>query len=132
MKPPPSNLTDEALVLSSLQGNKSSLEELLRRHKDFIYNLSLKMTWDREDAADISQEVLIKVITKLDSFRKDSSFRTWLYRITVNHILNERKAAAGKRKLTFVQFGETLDNTPDSDLAADEQYRADASLLTEE
>jgi RNA polymerase sigma factor (sigma-70 family) len=132
MKPPPSNLTDEALVLSSLRGDKSSLEELLTRHRDFIYNLSLKMTWNREDAADITQEILIKVITKLEGFRKDSSFTTWLYRITVNHILNERKAAAGKRKLTFLQFGATLDNTPDSDLAADEQYRADAPLLTEE
>ena len=126
------NLSDETLVRSSLQGNKRSLEELVSRHRDFIYNLSLKMTWNKDDAADITQEVLIKVITQLGSFLGKSSFTTWLYRITVNHILNERKAIAGKRKLTFVQFGTTLDNTPDTDLMADSRYAADALVLAEE
>lgn len=132
MKGPSSNISDEALVRSSLQGNKRSLEELLSRHRDFVYNLSLKMTWNKDDAADITQEVLIKVITKLGSFLENSSFTTWLYRITVNHILNQRKATVGKRKITFVQFGTTLDNTPDTDLKADEHYAADALVLTEE
>lgn len=89
------------------------------------------MTWDKEQAADITQEVLIKMITRMGSFRVDSSFRTWLYRITVNHILNEKKASA-TRKFGFRQFGETLDNAPDSELSADETYRADALILSEE
>jgi RNA polymerase sigma factor (sigma-70 family) len=124
-------LSDENLVRSSLQGDKKALEELVRRFRDLIYNLSLKMTWDREQAADITQEVLIKMITRMNSFRGNSSFRTWLYRITVNHILNERKAAV-KSRFGFRQYGENLDHTPDSDLAADETYRADATLLSEE
>ena len=132
MKGLKSDITDEVLVRSSLQGDKNSLEELVRRHRDFVYNLSLKMTWNKDEAADITQEVFIKVITKLSTFRNNSSFSTWLYRITVNHILNERKAKEGKRKMTFVQFGATLDNAPDTDLAADEYYAADALVLTEE
>jgi RNA polymerase sigma factor (sigma-70 family) len=132
MRDPNSNISDEALLQSSLQGNKRSLEELLSRQRDFIYNLSLKMTSNKDDAADICQEVLIKVITKLSSFQGNSSFTTWLYRITLNHILNERKSTLGKRKMTFVQFGTTLDNTPDTNLRADEHYAADALVLTEE
>jgi RNA polymerase sigma factor (sigma-70 family) len=132
MKGLKSDITDEVLVRSSLQGDKNSLEELVRRHRDFVYNLSLKMTWNKDEAADITQEVFIKVITKLSTFQNNSSFSTWLYRITVNHILNERKAREGKRKMTFVQFGATLDNAPDMDLAADEHYAADALVLTEE
>ena len=132
MKDPNTNLSDAVLVQSSLQGNKRSLEELVSRHRDFVYNLSLKMTSNKDDAADITQEVLIKVITKLGTFQGNSSFTTWLYRITVNHILNERKATVGKRRLNFVQFGITLDNTPDTDLRADEHYAADALVLTEE
>ena len=131
MTDPISAFPDESLVRSSLGGDKKSLEELVRRYRDLIYNISLKMTSDREQAADICQEVLIKMITKLESFRGGSAFRTWLYRITVNHILNEKKASR-KYAFTFQQYGDNLDKVPDSDLAADEAYRADARLLTEE
>ena len=131
MKEPIQHITDEQLVEASLKGDRKSIELLVKRYQDFIYNVGLKMTWNKDDAADITQEVLIKVITKLDSFKHNSSFKTWLYRITVNHILNERKAAA-KRKFRFRKFGETLDNTPDSDFEADTYYGADTQLLIEE
>jgi len=126
------NIPDEKLVESGLKGDRKSIEILVKRYQDFIYNISLKMTWNKDDAADITQEVLIKVITKLDSFKHNSSFKTWLYRITINHILNERKAASVKKKMTLRQFGERLDITPDSDLTADENYGADTRLLVEE
>ena len=126
------NIPDEKLVESSLKGDRKSIEILVKRYQDFIYNISLKMTWNKDDSADITQEVLIKVITKLDSFKHNSSFQTWLYRITINHILNERKAASVKKKMTFRQFGESLDTTPDSDLTANENYGADTQLLVEE
>jgi RNA polymerase sigma factor (sigma-70 family) len=126
------HLPDKTLVANSLGGDKASLEALVLRVRDFIYNLSFKMTWNRDDAADYTQEVLIKMITHLKDFRMDSSFNTWLYRITVNHILNEKRKAAGKRKLDFQQFGERLDNTPDADPDAGETYHADIPLLVEE
>jgi RNA polymerase sigma factor (sigma-70 family) len=132
MPEPKQNISDEELVESSLKGDRKSMETLIKRYQDFIYNVSLKMTWNKDDSADITQEVLIKVITKLDSFKHNSSFKTWLYRITVNHILNERKAASAKSKMTFRQYGEGLDNAPDSDFTADEYYGADTQLLVEE
>lgn len=125
-------LTDEDLVRQILQGSRTSLEQLVLRYKNLIYNLSFKMTMHHEDAADITQEVLIKMITKLDSFRQESSFKTWSYRIAVNQILNFRNAAAARRKSTFQQFGNTLDGAPDTDLPADQRYEADKEMLYEE
>ncbi len=80
--------SDEILIRESLAGNKDSLELLIKRHQDYIYNISLKLFLDLEDALDATQEVLIKVITSLKTFRGESRFRTWLYRIAFNHFLN--------------------------------------------
>ncbi len=80
--------SDEVLIAESLEGNKKSLETLIKRHQDYIFNISLKMFLLPDDALDATQEVLIKVITSLKSFNGQSQFRTWLYRIVVNHFLN--------------------------------------------
>ena len=124
--------SDEDLVRQSLQGSRANLEQLVQRYKNLIYNLAFKMTMHQEDAADLTQEVLIRVITKLDSFRQESSFKTWVYRITVNQILNFKKSAAVQQKTTFRQFGNNLDQAPDADLAAEQQYEADSQMLYEE
>ncbi|GGB00949.1 RNA polymerase sigma factor [Puia dinghuensis] len=123
---------DEELVRLSLQGDRNSLEQLVKRYNSLIYNLAFKMVMNQEDAADITQGVLIKVITKLAGFRQDSSFKTWVYRVAVNHILNYRKSAAVKRRFTFKQFGDTLDNAPDAEFPAAESYEADKEVLFEE
>lgn len=85
------DLEDITLIQESLQGSKTSLEKLLSRHRDFIYNLSLRMFLDPDDASDATQDILIKIITSLQSFQGKSKFRTWLYRIVVNHFLNSEK-----------------------------------------
>lgn len=81
-------ISDEILIAESLAGNKDSLETLIKRHQNYIYNISLKLFFDPEDALDATQEVLIKVITSLKTFQGKSRFRTWLYRIVFNHFLN--------------------------------------------
>ena len=126
------NLTDNELVTKGLQGDKQSLEVLISRYNDLIFNISFKMVQNKDDAADITQEVLIKIITKLDTFKHDSAFKTWMYRITVNHILNFRKSSAIKSRAAFRQFGDRLDNAPSLELTADDHYAADKLLLTEE
>lgn len=80
--------TDEVLIAESLAGNKKSLETLIKRYQDYVFNISLKMYLQPDDALDATQEVLIKVITSLKTFNNQSKFSTWLYRITVNHFLN--------------------------------------------
>ena len=124
--------SDEELVKNGLQGDRRSLEALISRYNDMIFNISVKMVRDADDAADITQEVLIKVITKLDTFKHDSTFKTWLYRITVNHILNFKKSPAVRARVSFRQFGEMLDGAPDMQLMAEDNYGADKALLVEE
>ncbi|MCP4897695.1 MAG: RNA polymerase sigma factor [bacterium] len=80
---------DKHLVVEALAGNHAALEKLITRHQPWIYNLAFRMVMVHDDAEDVTQEVLIKVITKLAGY--DSSkgaFRTWLYRIVVNHVIN--------------------------------------------
>src|SRR5690348_8879613 len=82
---------DNNLVKLSVNGDKTALKNLVIRHQVFVYNLALKMTRSIEDAEDLTQEVFIKAITALSKFEGKSKFRTWLYRITVNHFLNSKK-----------------------------------------
>lgn len=82
------NRSDEMLVAESVAGDRKALDTLLRRHQDYIYNVALRLFLDPDDALDATQEVLIKVVTSLKTFGGKSQFRTWLYRIVVNHFLN--------------------------------------------
>lgn len=79
---------DNQLIAKSLEGNKAALTKLIKRHQDYIFNISLKLFLDTDDALDATQEVLIKVITNLKTYQGKSQFRTWLYRIAFNHFLN--------------------------------------------
>ena len=89
--------TDSCLIDSALKGDQKSLEELIYRHQAWIYNLALRMVFYPREAEDITQEILIKIITKLSTFRNESSFRTWVYRIVINHVLNMRKSLGEKK-----------------------------------
>lgn len=79
---------DNQLITKSLEGNKAALTQLIKRHQDYIFNISLRLFLDTDDALDATQEVLIKVITNLKTYKGNSHFRTWLYRIAFNHFLN--------------------------------------------
>jgi RNA polymerase sigma factor (sigma-70 family) len=111
-----SDQTDTDLVKSALQGNKKSLESLVLKHQQFIYNLALKMIAVPADAEDITQEILIKMITNLSKFEGKSQFRTWLYRIVVNHILNLRKQKKEFFVTDFESYFNRLEQMPDTDI----------------
>lgn len=105
---------DYILIKEAVGGSKPALESLVRKYQNDIYNIALKMVYYPDDALDITQEVLIKVITNLSSFRFESRFSTWLYRITVNHILNIKKIRAENILYSdFKVYGEAIDKTPD-------------------
>ena len=74
-----------------LEGDSKALNQLVDIHQAFIYNVAWKMTHSNEDALDLTQEVLIKVVTKLSTFKKESAFRTWLYRIVFNEFLQSKR-----------------------------------------
>ena len=136
----PNPLADEALTDAEDQylvrcvqlGGKEALELLVARHQRWIYNLALRMVFLPQDAEDATQEILIKLLTKLSTFRGESQFRTWLYRLVVNHLLNMKRARAEAKTMSFEDYGRELDSTPEDYLAAPDSQRPDAQLLIEE
>lgn len=125
--------TDELLIDKAVEGNRKALEELVKRHQDWIYNIALRMVFYSDEAKDVTQEVLIKIITKLSSFRKQSSFRTWAYRIVVNHVLNMKKSKGEQNHSSnFVDYGKSIDDTPDCDIHNETNPPFDTNTVLEE
>jgi RNA polymerase sigma factor (sigma-70 family) len=124
--------SDEILVSRAKAGDKDALDKLIRRHQPWVFNIAIRMLWHREVAEDATQEILVKVVTKLSTFRGQSQFRTWLYRIAVNHLLNVRKSEAEQQVTTFTDMGRSLDETPDLDLPDPKSVPVDLPVLVEE
>ncbi len=109
--------TDEALLVRARAGGRDALEALIARHQPWVYNIALRMLSRHEDAEDATQEVLVKVVKGLPSFRGESKFTTWLYRIAANHLLNVKKAkwAASEAVCSFAEAAAGLERVPDLD-----------------
>lgn len=93
----------EQLIKLAIKGDKHALEQLVIAIQDMIYNLALRMLWHPEDAKDATQEVLIKVITNLSSFKFRSKFKTWVYRLSTNTLINYKNRIQNK-KLSFKEY----------------------------
>jgi len=127
-----SETDDRELVRLVQQGDQGALEALVERHRPWIYNIALRMVYLPQDAEDATQEILIKVITKLSTFEGRSRLRTWLYRIAVNHLLNMKRTRAEEAGYTFEVYGAGLDSAPDLDLPDPATVPADVQLLVDE
>src|SRR6266702_4270348 len=103
---------DAELVEQAQQGDRSALEKLVLRHQAWIYNIAVRMVFQPQDAEEVTQEVLVKVITKLSTFKGESTFRTWLYRIAGNHVLNMKRRSAETQVTTFADYLNAIDSTP--------------------
>lgn len=79
---------EKDLINRSRDGDLSAFDELVRRHQSRIYATVYHMTSNREDADDLTQETFLKAFKALKSFKGDSSFYTWIYRIAVNKTIN--------------------------------------------
>lgn len=125
--------SDAGLVSLSVRGDKLALENLIKKHQDYIYNIALRMVFNPDEAKDVTQEVLIKIITKLGSFEGRSSFRTWAYRIVVNHVLNMKKSLGELSHAdNFTRYGQLIDECPDNDFPDNTNYSVDSKILVEE
>lgn len=82
---------EAALLERARAGDREALGELVAGAQQLVYNLALRMVADPVDAQDLSQEILIRVLTGLPGFRGESAFKTWVYRIASNHLLTARK-----------------------------------------
>ncbi len=116
-----SDYEDIKLVHLSTKGDKKALQNLITRHQLYVYNLALKMTGNTQDAEDLTQEAFIKAITGLSKFEAKSNFRTWLYRITVNHFLNTKKRKSEYNIVNFESYFNSIDSMPSSDLNEQEE-----------
>src|SRR4051794_13309756 len=126
------NPTDAELVEKASNGDRAALEGLVLRHQAWIYNIAVRMVFRPHDAEEVTQEVLVKVITRLGTFQGESSFRTWLYRIAANHVLNMKRRSAEARVTTFADYGAAIDGTPDLGLPDPNSVPVDLPVLVEE
>lgn len=123
---------DSVLVEQAIAGDRAALERLILRHQAWIYNIAVRMVFRPQDAEEVTQEVLVKVITKLSTFKGESAFRTWLYRITANHVLNTKRRWAEGQTTTFANYGAAIEDTPDLGLPDPNSVPVEVPLLVEE
>ena len=113
--------TNHALVSAAVSGDRKALDKLVHLHQPFIYNVAWKMVHDANDAMDLTQETLLKVITKLSQFQGKSSFRTWLYRIVMNEFLMGKRRKGEMAFSSFADYGAQLDAVPNAELTREEE-----------
>lgn len=92
----------------AVNGDQGALEQLLASVQDLIFNLSLRMLGMVSDAEDATQEILVKIVTNLSSFRKESRFQTWVYRIAVHFLLDYKKSMFSQYPLTFEDYSKDI------------------------
>jgi RNA polymerase sigma factor (sigma-70 family) len=118
----------ENLARLAIDGDKGALELLLRELQPDVFGLALRMLWSREDAEDATQEILVRVVTRLSQFDFRSRLRTWAYRVAVNYILDVKKSAVERLHLSFEQFADNLT----ANLALEGASDVEQSVLIEE
>jgi RNA polymerase sigma-70 factor (ECF subfamily) len=97
--------TTEELIVASQKGDMSSFEELLILYQDRVYTHCLHLTGNAQDAQDLAQDVFIQAFRKINSFRGDADFGTWLHRIAVNLWINQFRK---NNKLSVVSYDEPV------------------------
>ncbi len=100
----------EKLVHQAVGGDKSALEGVIASVQDDLYYLALRMLANPDDARDATQEILIKIITKLSTFKFQSQFKTWAYKIASNYLISEKKILSKDSGLTFDLYKADLEN----------------------
>lgn len=122
---------EKQLIEHAISGDKAALEPLLCGIQDMVFNLSLRMLGTVPDAEDATQEILIKVMTRLSSFRQESSLSTWVFRIAANHLKSYQKGMFAQRPLSFEIYGEDIASGRERDIP-DMSGGVDKALLERE
>ena len=122
------DISNAELVKKSQFGDKSAFEQLVVRHQDLVFSLAYKLTGNREMANDVAQESFIRAWKAIGKFRGDSTFGTWIYRITVNTAWTLRKKAKKHYSLNIEDTQEpvVVDEKKDPELVA---INSDLSLV---
>lgn len=118
--------TLEELAHRAADGDRDAVAALVRSLQNDVYALALRMLWQPQDAEDATQDILVRVVTRLGQFDFKSRLKTWVYRVATNYLLDVKKSCVEQQRLTFTAFAEDLDNGLASD--SSDEHR----LLTEE
>lgn len=94
-------MDENILVKKAINGDNSAFEMLMEKHMGIIYNIALRMAANQDDAEDMTQEIMIKIFRSLSSFKGNSKFSTWIYRVAVNTCLDELKKKKNKKHLSL-------------------------------
>jgi len=121
----------QALVTKATAGDKQALETLVTGVQNIVFNLSLRMLGTFADAEDATQDILLKMITHLSSFRGDSSFTTWVFSIATNHLKNYKKHMFAHHAPSFEYYGDDIENGNIQDVP-DLTQNVEKDLLAEE
>jgi RNA polymerase sigma-70 factor, ECF subfamily len=127
-----SELSDRELVERFQAGDKNVLTELLNRYQSRIYRLSYGILRNPQDAEEVIQEVFLRLFQKLDSFKGDSTFASWLYRVAINTTYMKLREKKGADLLYLDSVSQYLDEQIEKHDALDWTSRPDDELLTEE
>jgi len=126
---PNESAEDLLLVRRARHGDLAAYDELVRRYQERVYSTVYHMTSNHEDANDLAQETFIKGYQALKSFKGDSSFYTWVYRIAVNKTINFLKQRKNKSHLSLNDIDFNAEHDPDMVmLVSDKTPRRDAAL----
>lgn len=98
----------EGLAKRAVEGDREALDSLAHALQGGIYALALRMLWNREDAEDATQEILVRIVTRLSQFGFKSRLKTWAYRVAFNYILDVKKSAMERLNIGFERFAEEL------------------------
>jgi len=103
-------MDEQELIQKCLQGDKRSLEKLIDSVQSLIFNLSLRFLWNRMDAEDATQEILLKLITNLSKYNGRSKFNTWAYRVAINYLINQKQTKIETVLTSFDIYADDLRN----------------------
>ncbi|HYJ62426.1 MAG TPA: RNA polymerase sigma factor [Parafilimonas sp.] len=96
--------TDELIITKVLKGDNAAYSALVTKYSNMIFTLAYNIILNREDAEEVAQDVFLKAFKALPSFKKQSAFSTWLYRIVVNVALNKKKL----KRFTTIDINEEI------------------------
>ena len=126
--------SDNSLVRQAVSGDSDAFAALLERHYDRIYRVSVRMLGKADEAEDLAQEVCMVLPAKLASYRGESRFTTWLYRVVVNasHDVLRRKAARQRVERDYAESNSLARTVNDADMSESPWLRQALGHLSEE
>ncbi len=128
-------VSEKKIIEKVLGGDANAFEELVLKYEKTVYNLALRMVGDRDDASDMTQEAFIKAYGSLSSFRGDSKFSVWIYRIATNVCLDFLRSKSRKQQVSLTVSDDDEDaqlDIPDPSSAPEQQLMQKMSMQSVE